>query len=247
MSLRNVDATDCPTFECFNGGVCANSTANFNDHLTAEGTVLDMHIETSRHGKHCACPAGFTGMFCMRRYESCGGTDHKCYNGGKCIPGLKDIYGNDQMFCDCSSARDEDLNHYAGKYCEKKAIDICDNEDKVFCVNESKCKENFAAYPDSPCECGNNTVGPHCEFQIGSVPECTLQCNNGGTCRLGIKNYALAVIGYRDFWADSSHAMYCECPSGFFGALYVQNFVSIVPVCFTYLNVCPSNLLLLLF
>ena len=70
IGLCIVEATDCPSFECFNGGVCANSTANFSDHVAANGLVLEMHIETSRHGMHCECPSGFTGLFCNKNKQN---------------------------------------------------------------------------------------------------------------------------------------------------------------------------------
>jgi hypothetical protein len=59
--------------------------------------------------------------------------------------------------------------------------------------------------------------GQHCEFDKGKVPECVMECENGGECTLGVKNYVMAVLGYNGFWKNHEKAMYCSCPKGFYG------------------------------
>ena len=55
---------------------------------------------------------GWTGILCDQKYETCTNQNgHECYNGGECILGLQDKYGNEQLFCDCSNAKG-----YVGKY-----------------------------------------------------------------------------------------------------------------------------------
>ena len=220
MSAQSGDV-NCPTFECFNGSQCADSEPDMSAHpIGADGQPLDMHREISRDGKHCACTPNWTGLRCGTEYQSCFlafTKEQNCYNGGKCVPGLQDIYGNEQYYCDCSNAKNDDGIEFVGKYCEKAGIHKCDAEGKAFCVNGRDCKPDFADHPLEPCDCGNNLVGPHCEFHKGSVPDCDMSCINGGKCRLGFKNLQLAERGYDDFWGNPDQTQYCECPEGFSG------------------------------
>jgi len=205
-------------FECLNDSVCAAGVADFTNHPNkGNGDVLDIHAETERQGMHCACHPGFTGLFCKRKYEDCAVANHKCYHGGKCILGLNDIYGNDQLYCDCSEALDENGVRYVGKYCEIPKTETCDDEGNLFCVNSGWCKEDYGNYPRRPCHCGPDHDGPHCEFDKGLIPECTLDCN-GGDCRLGIKKDIPGSDEFLyDFWKQHSDYQYCECPEGFHG------------------------------
>lgn len=209
---------DCP-FECFHDSICEAGEADFSDHPTKKnGNVLDIHVETQRNGKHCACHPGYTGLFCKKKYEDCADADHKCYHGGKCLLGLADIYGNDQLYCDCSEAIDEHGVKYVGKYCEIAKAETCDNEGNVFCVNGGWCKSNYQNYPRRPCHCGTDYDGPHCEFENGSIPDCTMQCNNGGVCRLGIHGVSPSSEEFLyDFFEKHDNYQYCECSVGFKG------------------------------
>lgn len=154
---------------------------------------------------------------CAHKHESCYDNGHPCYNGGTCIPGLEDTYGTSQYFCDCSNAIDSRGRRYVGKYCELNAIEPCDTQGLKFCVNNQTCSATAESSDIDFCECGTDYEGPHCEFEKDKVPDCDLKCMNGGSCALGIKNYALAVLGYNDFWANHEEAMHCQCPPGFFG------------------------------
>lgn len=162
---------------------------------------------------------GKTGLKCGRTYVGCTDRQHKCYNGGRCIPGAADRFGNDQEFCDCSDAIDDFGVTHVGKYCEIPVPVTCGEDESVFCVNGGHCKDNFAEEPHRPCRCGPELDGPHCEYKKGEIPECDLQCENGGQCKLGFKTYKKALAEYQDFWDDNYNGtlMHCVCKDGFFG------------------------------
>lgn len=80
-----------------------------------------------------------------------------------------------------------------------------------FCMNGGKCKEKFQDDPEFPCDCPESLTGPHCEFEKGIVPECELDCFNGGTCQIGIK-YPDETI-----FRSNRDLQYCICPEGFYG------------------------------
>lgn len=61
-------------------------------------------------------------------------------------------------------------------------------------------------------------LGIHCEFKKGTVPECTLDCNNGGECMVGINN-ADEVHDLAHFYDNAEEFMHCKCPEGWGGAL----------------------------
>ena len=205
--------------DCFHNGYCEAGAADFSAHPTlSNGTSLSFLIETKRDGYHCNCRPGYTGLLCGVKYDDCTDSDHMCYNGGQCILGLSDIYGNDQLYCDCSQAVDKHGVMYVGKYCEIPKTQTCDDAGEVFCVNGGWCKSDYANYPRRPCHCGTLHDGPHCEFDAGAVPECTLKCHNGGACRLGMKKESSdnGKIDY-DFWKKHSDYQYCECANGYYG------------------------------
>ena len=86
---------------------------------------------------------GWTGILCDKKYETCSNQNgHECYNGGECILGLEDKYGNEQLFCDCSNTIG-----YVGKYCEtpfgKKCGSVDNGEGNVFCINGGECNPDF--------------------------------------------------------------------------------------------------------
>jgi hypothetical protein len=65
-----------------------------------------------------------------------------------------------------------------------------------------------------------------CEFHEPSVPDCSLKCQNGGSCRYGTKqeDHALtlnepdgSVLAQNISIVHEGH-MNCECPDGFRGA-----------------------------
>jgi hypothetical protein len=236
-----IRAQEC-TLDCPVDAPCTVGSADFTKHNLALGLTSDGTM-------HCACPFGWTGLLCDHKYESCTETDdHACYHGGSCIPGLSDRYGNDQLFCDCTDAVASDGTHYVGKYCETPFDQICDHshdDDGLFCVNGGECNPNYEYvsvfcgyfYPFSsshhstsfssffrsdgvPCSCPNDFEGFHCEFKAGTVPDCDLQCGNGGTCVVGVRNPAEAEH-FHHAWSqlDISAHLRCLCPPNFGGPL----------------------------
>jgi len=219
-----VGAQDKCTLVCQQNAPCNIGKANFTDHQTAEGTTLTFLDQGSASNMHCVCPQTWTGLTCNRKFESCDG-DHNCYNGGECIPGLKDSYGNDQLFCDCSHARDEHGYNYVGKYCEHQGMERCDIEG-TFCVNGGVCND---AYPldGNQCTCQSGYEGPHCEFLAGTVPPCDLECN-AGKCALGIM-YPNQIHDLAHLFSSENFKR-CVCPPDFGG-----------PACDIDLNKCGDN------
>jgi hypothetical protein len=135
----------------------------------------------------------------------------------QCIPGRLDIYQNEQLFCDCTDALDENGNQYVGKFCEHVSKENCGSDDQ-FCVNDGECNIQD---PDVPCICPDDFVGPHCEFKKVDVGSCTLDCKNGGQCQFGIppevsKYYDLDNMFMTDNNSNED-MMYCICPDGFSG------------------------------
>jgi len=213
------DIIECPpTLHCSENALCVQGGADFSNHPHQGEEPLKIHEETTRDGAHCQCPPGWTGLECDRKFKTCG-SGHKCYHGGQCVEGLIDNFGNSQLFCDCHDAFDENGTRYVGKWCEHASVDLCDREDDVlaeeaFCVNEGSCNDYYPV-TGPPCLCNGNFEGPHCEFKTGTVPPCTLTCQNGGHCNLfGIRNPDQdSVI----FSSNITDYMYCSCPPGFGG------------------------------
>ena len=210
----NETEADSCTLTCIKGE-CQLGDANWDEHpKDTNGNAFDFLRETNRDGWHCECPDDWAGIRCGREYEKCGDTGHYCYHGGKCITDLETAVEADKLFCDCQDAT-HNGHHYVGKYCEHRGAEECGDTD-IFCSNGGTCKENFEDL-NHPCDCPQGHRGDHCEFLLGQVPECTLDCN-GGTCKLGIKDYGTAT--YNDFWArHDGNFQYCECPAGLFGPL----------------------------
>ena len=140
----------CPTFACYNGASCAQGSADYSNHpLDINGLPFYFHRETSRDGQHCACLPGWTGLRCERRFEFCYPFQHTCYNGGSCLPGLADVYGNEQQFCECGEAIDDDGIQYVGEYCETPVLLRC-STDGAFCVNGGVCPSDGRLSCDCP-------------------------------------------------------------------------------------------------
>lgn len=220
-NAQNTTTGPCD-LKCYFNTTCVPGNADFSKHPHPDGQPLNIHTKTiSDNGWKCDCPEGKTGLRCGRTYIGCSNSDHKCYNGGRCIPGAADRFGNTQEFCDCSDAMDDFGVTHVGKYCEIPVPVTCGDNDKdeFFCVNGGHCKENYADEPHRPCRCGPELDGQHCEYKKGEVPECTLGCENGGQCKLGFKTYQKAVAEYQDFWDNNYNGtlMHCVCKDGFFG------------------------------
>jgi len=133
------------TLNCPADAPCVLGDGGLSEHRHVFPHLEDSQSE-GHNNMHCACPPGWTGILCDRRFESCS-NDHTCYHGGKCISGLLDEYGNDQLFCDCSGAIYDGVRH-VGKYCETPSQKYCQNVEgshgeQLFCVNGGDCNPNY--------------------------------------------------------------------------------------------------------
>ena len=204
---------DCPLV-CMNGSICMEGDQSTEGHGMdpTTGGPLEFHEETNRNGWFCNCQQGWTGLQCELGFESCNDGQHVCYHGGKCIPGLEDEYGNEQLYCDCDDAIDPDqpTKRFTGKYCEEVIPNIseCDERTET-CKNGGVCNHVPEDSELEPCECQPGFRGKYCEYVEDSVPGCSKECLNGGVCRLGVDDDALD--------ANSQESKYCECPVAFYG------------------------------
>jgi uncharacterized protein (DUF2164 family) len=128
------------TLECPIDAPCKFGNADFSKHNP-------VNTDNNINGMHCDCPPGWTGIQCDVMFESCSDAlGHYCYNGGDCVPGLKDEFGNTQLFCDCSTAVDHDGAQYTGQYCELPFVEACgalEDGENVFCVNGARCNFDY--------------------------------------------------------------------------------------------------------
>jgi len=145
--------------------------------------------------------------------------DHKCHNGGECIPGLSDHHEDNQLYCDCSSAKDEEGIPYVGKFCEYKSEVMC-GSDGIFCTHGGECPTNGK----TACDCSGNYFGPHCQYEKkedANVPECTLECENEGACVLGGSDDTTGINDLDHLYKTSTGSpedfMSCVCPTGYGG------------------------------
>jgi len=186
--------------DCPNGAPCVFGNADFSGRVGVIGTA------NHQDGMHCDCPMGWTGLTCDKKFETCSNQNgHECYNGGECIPGLQDKYQNEQLFCDCSKA-----SGFIGKYCETHFKRTCPHStsdgDDGFCVNGGECNPDFPEFSPRQCLCDDAYGGYHCEYDAKKIPECNLDCQNGGECFVGI-------------FPETDEHMVCKCPPGFGGTL----------------------------
>lgn len=171
-------AEKCGDLNCAHNDIpCVEGEADFSFFPTdINGLPFPFLRNTIESGSHCVCPEGTTGLRCARSYEMCEGTDHVCFHGGKCIPGLNSTVNDSLLFCDCSNAYHGGIP-YRGKFCEVELME-CAADSDVYCANNGQCKDNFEDKL-RPCNCGYKMQGAHCEFDDGHVPECNLKCENG--------------------------------------------------------------------
>jgi Notch 1 len=194
-----VAAAEC-TLQCRNSGTC----------------VTDENGDPS-----CLCPLKFSGHLCQNEGEQCGNS--YCHHGGKCFEmNLED--GSKEYICDCTHAYTE-TTYYAGEFCQYPSTAFCTSGEDLFgrqfCVNGGKCPSERHL----PCVCPLGFSGPRCAFQMGvdgmDYSECSLSCQNGGTCHKGPRQGR--------FNADLDHFLtasdqqnlpiyeHCVCPLGFYG------------------------------
>lgn len=225
----NAEQKNC-TIDCLHDTKCVKGQANFTWHPLRDdtGEDFDFHKEIERDGYHCSCPPGLTGLRCGRKYESCNDGEHVCYNGGQCIATMKDIYQNDQQYCDCPSSVDDQGNtlRFSGKYCEVEIAvsgNRCGDAGQNPCQNGGTCKQTVDEL--DPCSCKEGYVGRMCEFFEPSVPKCSLHCQHGGSCRYGTKEEDHSLDSFSKEGGKTTsnvhvvheNYMYCECPSGYSG------------------------------
>jgi len=68
----------------------------------------------------------------------------------------------------------------------------------------------------TPCLCEQGYDGEHCQYQTFSIPECDLECMNGGYCVLGSPSEEEKKDDYQ-YWGEAHQHMYCECSDDFDG------------------------------
>lgn len=221
QTMATINPT-CPLDCQGEGAFCARGNADFSKYQSTNHS-LPFLKDLNQGGYHCDCPIGRTGVLCERTYETCSDGFHFCFHGGRCMTGIKDAHGNEQHYCDCGEA-EHDGQPYAGKYCEAEAVEVCGEAaeyGKVFCTNGGTCRDSFLEHLDQPCVCEVGFEGPHCEYRSAAgVPDCELDCQNGGKCQIGDKNYPPNQL-YKEFWKTHDDNRYCTCPPGFFG-LYCE-------------------------
>ena len=72
----------------------------------------------------------------------------------------------------------------------------------------------------NPCLCPDGFEGIHCEFKKGTVPDCTLDCQNDGVCVVGIHDPA-EMDRMKHIWSkeDIDSHQRCLCKDGYGGPL----------------------------
>jgi hypothetical protein len=218
------DPSSC-NLDCVHGGTCAQGPADFanRNHPTEydSGNEFAIFIDKELNNEHCEnCDEGYTGIRCERSFTECDDGVHHCFHGGECIEGNVDLFGTNRHICDCTNAVEEDgTKRYVGKWCEREESNPCDE------AGEDFCGENGVCNPDGgvvSCTCTGGFVGDHCEYEQSAVPDCDLNCDNGGACRLGPLDLPDDLDYTENFWHGSTekdNAMHCECADGYFGLL----------------------------
>ena len=121
----------CKT-ECQNGGECREGGKDFGMLNTLDGVDHLKNETYNENFEHCACPDGFTGLYCETKVEICENSQHVCFHGSQCVA------DGDVTTCDCGTSEEVTV----GTYCEHKATSICDSDSTVaaFCVNNGSCQ-----------------------------------------------------------------------------------------------------------
>eukprot|EP00977_Amphora_coffeiformis_P006394 scaffold1361_cov165-Amphora_coffeaeformis.AAC.16 len=215
---------------CENGGLCRSGRADFSMYQLEDGSYHDVH-NLDNDQVYCECdPDAWTGIDCSVPVENCADGGHFCLyvekvggdHGGNCIADGS----TESLYCDCSAALDEDGNRYGtfavGQWCEHQELNHCDpdGDRHTFCLHGGVCNPEFPLN-GPPCKCESGFDGPHCEYQVeNALPDCTLDCQNGGVCKLGLG--VGLVDEYNYFQSDNDTTedyMYCDCPPGRHGPL----------------------------
>lgn len=219
----------------FTGKYCEQQTTPGLQTCDSQGSKFCVHGECkstslSNLTDHnvCECEDGFVGEHCNFRTSEEPACDLDC-GPGKC----RVTYAHYDDAADYQQYWRHNVNHtfcscppgHTGTTCEISAeelasgvgsVDNCDDSMQFFCLNGGICKSNYFESSERPCSCPVGYDGPHCEFKEGEVPDCTLDCKNGGVCTLGIQSIQDAE-NYTSLWDQSVNKMYCSCPEGHHG------------------------------
>lgn len=221
--------------DCQNGGLCRQGDASFPI-LGPTKEPLQIFATRNLNGFHCQCRPGYTGVDCSIKYETCfdqqSGIVAQCFHGGRCRS-LDQVDYEHYNLCDCEPAGEDSGDRYTGKYCEIKATfdSFCEGNDG-FCLNGGVCSGSGDGA--AGCNCTDAFWGDHCEEVFDDRPtECTLECRNGGECRIEARDM---IDELTDHLYDvlNLDQMYCECPPGFGGLLCQYE----VDVCGDYKKIC---------
>jgi len=186
----------------------------------------DFWLDHFGNYQYCKCGDAWFGDDCEVPGVECG-TAH-CFNGGSCLES-RNGNGDGTYACDCRDAGHNGLS-WAGQYCENPETSNCNSQEgfgklenangHLFCTNGGTCKD-----PNNPhlgCDCPEGQYGPSCEFHKEEDAQCTLQCQNLGECRAGMKDNSLfkelgSSIGGSNETHHSELFEHCVCPHNFFG------------------------------
>jgi len=192
---------------------------------------------TGNNCRYCDCEeadvqpggAGLTGKNCDIEFNLCPDNKQVCFHGAPCMP-VKDDY-----VCGCPYTSDPDRK-YIGSHCEYEADKYCpvnnsqltdiSKSGEWFCTNNGECIDDETDLEDK-CECEWGYYGLHCEYK-DEEPDCTLDCENGGTCNTGVKDYTeydddnianfLTDDDFDHFYDEEFESLtYCICPVGYTG------------------------------
>ena len=212
--LKEEGFTDC-RLECDNG-TCAKGFKSYDELIGAGAFPAKLAFDIiSSGGEHCVCPEGWTGLKCEIPVKKC--STKYCYNGASCTSDESGI-----PICDCNSAHTDDVS-YAGMSCEQEGTSRCepgfdqDHKD-AFCTNHGKCIDDDDTRHKG-CICEEGWSGDLCDIQGNDEPVCDLACENGGSCRIGVKGYkdTLDELLLPALAKKHENGMYCSCPENFTG------------------------------
>jgi hypothetical protein len=195
---------DCTLDSCQNGGTCVQDPANGID--------------------HCACTAGFAGLFCSVS-TSTFSTPFACLNGG--TPTYP--FGNFATTSDPTAIIPQCLcpQFFYGNLCETRFTQC----EQYPCLNNGTCDPNAALL--NRCTCLPFYIGEDCGTFYDPCDD--TPCFSGGTCN-----------------STDDDVFTCTCPAGFTGSVCrnVVNFCESDPCsvdsdCITspsgYTCICPSS------
>lgn len=216
--IDDEDLAEC-TLQCENNGVCAEGFKNYDDLVGSGPFPASLARDViSSEGEHCVCPNDdFTGLRCEIPVQKCGDHNKYCYNGGTCI-----YDDNGEPMCDCNSAHTDEKS-YAGFSCEHEGTSYCepglDQDPKdSFCANNGTCISDPQNRHEG-CVCPEGWTGDLCDIKGDVEPTCDLQCENGGSCRFGVKGYkdSYDEMNLPVYQTKQEDGMYCSCPKSFTG------------------------------